>query len=75
MDEAPKSYRERQKEARRIAREARKALEAERRAAFEKIAKARYDARKLVKKQIRDRGEKPTDYTLAEIHRLADALI
>jgi hypothetical protein len=44
MNEAPIPYAVRMKEARAAARAIRKAAEAERRAAFEKIARARYDA-------------------------------
>jgi hypothetical protein len=53
---------------------AKKALEAERRAAFEKIARARYDARKAIRQSIRDIGKKPTDYSMREINEWAEAI-
>jgi hypothetical protein len=72
---ASKSYRERQKEARAAASAIRKAAEEKRRAALTQMFMARYNARKAVKQAIRDRGERVTDYTVAEIHRMAEALI
>jgi hypothetical protein len=75
MIEASKSYRERQKEARAAASAIRKAAEEKRRAALTQMFMARYNARKAVKQAIRDRGERVTDYTVAEIHRMAEALI
>jgi hypothetical protein len=74
MDEARKSYRERQREARRAATAQRKAQEAERRRQMWVISEAHRMSIAIVKDQIRARGEKVTDYSVREINERADEI-
>ena len=75
MDEAPKSYRERQKEARRAASAQRRAeKEAWHRAVALRVECQRM-AMQLVKDEIRANGEKYTDYSVKELRQRAKEFI
>jgi hypothetical protein len=75
MDEAPKSYRERQKEARAAARAIRKARERERLRQLLPIFEAQRMARKAVRELIRAQGKKVTDYSVREINSAAVVIV
>jgi hypothetical protein len=72
MDEGRKSYRERQKEARRAASAIRKAREAELRRQRTIISEARRMALQIVKDEIRASGRKWTDYSALELRQRAE---
>jgi hypothetical protein len=72
MDEAPKSYRERQKEARAIARAKREATEAALRKQRTILSEARRMALQLAKDEIRASGKKWTDYSALELRQRAE---
>ena len=75
MDEAPKSYRERQKEARRAASAQRRAeKEAWQRAVALRVECQRM-ALQLVKDEIRARGQKVTDFEVKELRQHAEEYI
>jgi hypothetical protein len=74
MDEAPKSYRERQREARRAASALKRAREAEWQRLIALDAECRRLAKQAVRDQIRARGQKITDYSVREINLRAEAL-
>jgi hypothetical protein len=75
MDEAPKSYRERQKEARAAARAKREAEKAAWHRRLELIVESRSMAMALTKAEIRDRGAKISNYTLAQLRQRAEEMI
>jgi hypothetical protein len=70
----PKSYKERQKEARATARAQREATEAALRKQRTIISEAKRMSIAIVKDQIRARGEKVTDYSVREINERADEI-
>ena len=75
MDEAPKSYRERQKEARAQARAKREAEKAAWHRRLELMVECRSMAMNLTKAEIRDRGQKLSSYTLAQLRQRAEEMI
>jgi hypothetical protein len=75
MDEAPKSYRERQKEARAQARAKREAEKAAWDRRIELMVVCRSMAMDLTKAEIRDRGAKISNYTLAQLRERAEEMI
>jgi hypothetical protein len=75
MDEAPKSYRERQREARAAARAKREAEKAAWHRRIELMVECRSMALALTKAEIRDRGQKLSSYTLAQLRQRAEEMI
>ena len=75
VEAKPKSYKERMREARDKARAERLAREAAHRRMVELRVTVRREAEALVRKQIADRGEKPSHYVPKDITRMAQDLI
>jgi hypothetical protein len=75
MAEANKPYRERMKEARAAASAQRKAEKAEWRRRVELMVTARMMALEAVKRTIRDRGDRVTHYTYAQLRTQANEMM
>jgi hypothetical protein len=75
MNEAPKSYAVRKKEERAIARAKREAEKAAWHRRLELMVECRMMALALTKAEIRDRGAKISNYTLAQLRTRAEEMI